>query len=135
MVEAAVPTITVHGHLADHQGAAQLALVVSVAAAVVLLVVRLVQRSTVQFVVNALVGIGIGWLLRHACRPAAAAAPTTRRWRTSCPGIIYNAGYSVVLALTCLIALAAGRLHGRQRHRRPDRLAPATGRSCGCARS
>ena len=30
-----------------------------------LLVVRLVQRSTVQFVVNALVGIGIGWLFVH----------------------------------------------------------------------
>ena len=34
-------------------------------AAVALLVVRLVQRSTVQFVVNALVGIGIGWFFVH----------------------------------------------------------------------
>jgi hypothetical protein len=39
------------------------------------------------------------------------------------PGILYNAGYAVVLAFSCLIRLAAGRLHGRQRHRRPDGLA------------
>ena len=32
------------------------------AAALVLLVVRLVQRSTPQFVLNALFGIGIGWV-------------------------------------------------------------------------
>ena len=38
----------------------QLGLVLSLGAAVILLVARLVQRSTVQFCVNALVGIGIG---------------------------------------------------------------------------
>ena len=47
-----------------------------------------------QFVLNSLVGIGIGALLRLARRAAAAATPTTRRWPTSCPGMIYNAGYA-----------------------------------------
>ena len=42
-----------------------LALKVSVGAALVLLVVRLVQRSTVQFVINALFGIAIGWYFVH----------------------------------------------------------------------
>ena len=40
----------------------RLAIIVSVACAGVLLAVRLVQRSTPQFVLNALVGIGIGAL-------------------------------------------------------------------------
>ena len=40
----------------------RLALTVSVAITVSLLIVRLIQRSTVQFVLNALVGIGIAAL-------------------------------------------------------------------------
>ncbi len=61
MIEAAVPTIlfTVTWLVTD---VLQSALVLSVAAAVLLLIIRLVQRSTVQFVLNALFGIGIGWL-------------------------------------------------------------------------
>ncbi|MGH3445716.1 MAG: DUF3159 domain-containing protein, partial [Nocardioidaceae bacterium] len=59
MLEAAVPTITftVVFLLAKDL---KLAVVISVAAAVVLLVARLAQRSTVQFVLNSLVGIAIG---------------------------------------------------------------------------
>ena len=60
MVEAAVPTI-VFTALWLTTRELQVALGVSVGVAVLLLVVRLVQRSTVQFVVNALFGIGIGW--------------------------------------------------------------------------
>ena len=60
MAEAAVPTIlfTVTWLTMSNLN---LALSVSIGAALVLLVVRLVQRSTVQFVLNALFGIGIGW--------------------------------------------------------------------------
>ena len=39
------------------------------------------------------------------------------------PGILYNSGYSVADGVHLPDRLAAGRLHGRQRHRRPDRLA------------
>ena len=60
MVEAAVPTILFTVMWLTTREL-RVALVVSVASALVLLVARLVQRSTVQFVVNAMVGIGIGW--------------------------------------------------------------------------
>ena len=72
------------------------------ATAVVLLVVRLVQRSTVQFTVNALVGIGIGWLfVTMSARSGGSADDQALAYFL--PGIIYNTGYSVVLALTCII--------------------------------
>jgi hypothetical protein len=101
MAEAAVPTIlftvvwlTVHD--------LRTALLVSVAAALLLLVVRLVQRSTVQFVVNALVGIGIGWLfVTMAARGGASGEEQALAYFL--PGILYNAGYSVVMATTCLV--------------------------------
>ena len=55
--------------------------------------------------------------------PAAAASADDQALAYFLPGILYNAGYAVVLALHLPDRLAAGRLHGRQRHRRPDRLA------------
>ncbi len=78
------------------------ALAVSVGAAVLLLVIRLVQRSTVQFVVNALVGIGIGWFF---VRRAAAAGGSEQDQALAyfLPGILYNSGYAVVLAMTCIV--------------------------------
>ena len=78
------------------------ALMVSVGAAVVLLVVRIVQRSTVQFVVNALVGIGIGWFF---VQRAAAAGGSAEEQALAyfLPGILYNTGYAVLLATTCLV--------------------------------
>jgi len=64
--------------------------------------VRLVQRSTVQFVVNALFGIGIGWLF---VRIAASRGGSEDEQALAyfLPGIIYNSGYTVLLAFTCLI--------------------------------
>ena len=64
MAEAAVPTLTftvfwlAFRHL-------ELALGASIAVAVLELGLRLVQRQTVKFVVNALVGIAIGWFFVH----------------------------------------------------------------------
>ena len=101
MFEAAVPTIlfTVLWLTTRELG---LALGVGIAAAVVLLVVRLVQRSTVQFVVNALIGIGIGWYFVH--RAAEAGGDKDAHARAYLlPGILYNSGYTVVLAPTCLV--------------------------------
>ena len=101
MVEAAVPTILFTVLWLTTKELRRRS-IVSVAAAVVLLVVRLVQRSTVQFVVNALFGIGIGWLFvtmsaRHG------GSEDDQALAYFLPGIIYNTGYSVVLAFTCLI--------------------------------
>jgi hypothetical protein len=101
MVEAAVPTIlfTVTYLTSDDL---RTALVVSLAAAVLLLVVRLVQRSTVQFVVNALFGIGIGWLF-VSLSARGGATQDEQALAYFLPGILYNSGYAVLMATTCLI--------------------------------
>jgi hypothetical protein len=100
MVEAAVPTILFTALWLTTREL-RLALLVSVAAAVVLLVARIVQRSTVQFCVNALVGIGIGWLfVTMSARNGGSADDQALAYFL--PGIIYNTAYTVVLAVTCL---------------------------------
>ena len=101
MVEAAVPTILFTVSWLTLKDL-RTALVVSVAAAVVLLVVRLVQRSTVQFVVNALVGIGIGWLF-VTMSARSGGSEDDQALAYFLPGILYNSGYTLVLAFTCLI--------------------------------
>ena len=77
------------------------ALVVSLAAALLLLLVRIVQRSSVQFVVNALVGIGIGWLF-VSMSARSGGSVDDQALAYFLPGILYNAGYSVLLAGSCL---------------------------------
>lgn len=101
MVEAAVPTIA-FTVLWLTTSELNVALVVSVTVAVLLLVLRLVQRSSVQFVVNALVGIGIGWLF-VARSAASGGSEQEQALAYFLPGILYNSGYTVVLALTCVI--------------------------------
>ena len=84
MAEAAVPTIVFTVTFLVSRDI-RLALSLSVGAALVLLAVRLVQRTTVQFVINSLVGIGVGALFAwRSAQPAG--RPTTRLWPTSCPG-------------------------------------------------
>ncbi|MBA2952444.1 DUF3159 domain-containing protein [Nocardioides sp. MAH-18] len=101
MVEAAVPTI-VFTVLWLTTRELQLALAVSIGAAVLLLVARIVQRSTVQYCVNAIFGIGIGWVfVTISARQGGSADDQALAYFL--PGIIYNAGYSLVLALTCLV--------------------------------
>jgi hypothetical protein len=101
MLEAAVPTILFTiTWLTTRE--LRLALVVSLVVAVALLVVRLVQRSSIQFVFNAIVGIGIGWLfVTMSARSGGSEADQALAYFL--PGIIYNSAYSVVLVFTCLI--------------------------------
>jgi hypothetical protein len=101
MVEAAVPTI-LFTVLWLSTRELRLALAVSVAAAVALLVVRLVQRSTVQFCLNALVGIGIGWLF-VAISASRGGSEDDQALAYFLPGIIYNSAYTVLLALSCVV--------------------------------
>ncbi|WP_121252787.1 DUF3159 domain-containing protein [Nocardioides ferulae] len=101
IVEAAVPTLVFTALWLTTRELTP-ALVVSVAAAVVLLVVRLVQRSTVQFVVNALFGIGIGWFFVYLSARRGG-SEEEQALAYFLPGILYNSGYAVVLALTCLV--------------------------------
>ena len=101
MLEAAVPTaaftilfVTTH-HL-------QLAVLLAVACAGVLLVVRLAQRSTPQFVLNSLVGIGIGALFAwRAARGGGDANDQALAYFL--PGILYNLVYAVVMVFTILV--------------------------------
>jgi hypothetical protein len=101
MIEAAVPTI-VFTVLWLATKELRWALVASIGIAVLLLVARLVQRSTVQFCLNALFGIGIGWLfVTISARQGGSADDQALAYFL--PGILYNAGYTVVLSLTCLV--------------------------------
>ena len=101
MLEAAVPTIaftvlflTVHD--------LRLAITVSLVCAGVLLAIRLVQRSSVQFVLNALFGIGIGALFAwRAARGGGDAGEQALAYFL--PGLLYNAGYAVVMLFTVAI--------------------------------
>jgi hypothetical protein len=100
MLEAAVPTIAFTVlFLTLHD--LRLAVLLSLGCALVLLVVRLVQRSTPQFVLNSLVGIGIGALFAwRAARGGGDAGDQALAYFL--PGILYNAGYAVVMVLTIL---------------------------------
>lgn len=100
MLEAAVPTLAFTiAFLTTRE--LRIALILSVAAAVVLLAIRLVQRSTVQFVVNSLVGIGIGALF--AWRSAKGEGGGDPALAYFLPGIIYNTGYAALISTLNLV--------------------------------
>jgi hypothetical protein len=101
MVEAAVPTLVFTALWLTTRNLT-VALGASVVVAVAELVVRLVQRSTIKFVVNALVGIGIGWFFVHLAASRGGSADD-QALAYFLPGLLYNAGYAVVFGLTCLI--------------------------------
>ena len=101
MFEAAVPTITfTFTYIATKEIA--LAIGLSLTFAVLMLAVRLVQRTTVQYVLNALFGIGVGclfvWL---GGRNGGDASDQALAYFL--PGILYNAGYAVVMVLSILV--------------------------------
>lgn len=97
VIESAIPTIafTVCFIVSDQL---RLSLIVSVSLTVVLLVARVVQRSNPQFVLNALVGIGIATIF---------ASRSGEARDVFLPGILYNAGYAVVFTITILIGWPA----------------------------
>jgi hypothetical protein len=100
MLEAAVPTILFTVTFITTKEL-EASLVVSVAAAMVLLVVRLVQRSTVQFVLNSLFGIGIGAFF--AWRSAQGGGDENdQALAYFLPGIMYNAVYAVGISLSII---------------------------------
>ncbi len=93
IVESAVPTVlfTVM-FVSTHE--LRLSLVVSITATVLLLVVRLAQRSTVQFVLNALIAIGIAALF---------ASRSGEARDVFLPGILYNGAYAAVFVFSILV--------------------------------
>ena len=101
MIEAAVPTL-VFTILWLTTRELTLALSVSIGAAVAMLLVRVVQRSSPQFALNAIFGIGIGWVFVRIAESRGGSADD-QALAYFLPGLIYNSAYSVVLAFTCLI--------------------------------
>jgi hypothetical protein len=101
MLEAAVPTaaFTVL-FLTTHQ--LKLALFVAVGCAAALLVIRVAQRSTPQFVLNSLFGIGLGALFAwRAARGGGDASDQALAYFL--PGILYNAGYTALMSLSVIV--------------------------------
>ncbi|HVE28389.1 MAG TPA: DUF3159 domain-containing protein [Sporichthya sp.] len=100
VIEAAVPTavFTIAYVVSDDL---KLSLILAAALAGVALLVRLVQRSTVQFVLNAAFGIGIG--AAFALRASGGDDKDDGALAYFLPGILYNTAYAVVLVLTVLI--------------------------------
>ena len=93
MVEAAIPTLTFTiSYIIGSE--LRLSIVLGVVAALLLGVLRLVQRSSVQYVVTSLFGIGIAALFAMRSGNAADAF---------LPGVIYNAVYAAVLTGTILV--------------------------------
>lgn len=92
IVEAALPTISFTGMWIATSDL-KLSLIVSIGAASLLLVLRLVQRTTPQFVINSLIGIGIG---------AFFASRTGEAKDLYLPGILYNAAYAGGMLLSII---------------------------------
>ena len=101
MLEAAVPTLIFTLTFLTTRDL-RLGIGVSVAAAVVLLLVRVAHRSTLQFVLNSLVGIAIGaFFAWRAARGGGSAAEQALAYFL--PGMIYNAVYGAVMVLSILV--------------------------------
>ncbi|NUR08374.1 MAG: DUF3159 domain-containing protein [Nocardioidaceae bacterium] len=101
MLEAAVPTIVFTVTFLPTRELKP-ALALSIATAVVLLVARLVQRSTPQFVLNSLVGIAVGALF--AWRAARGGGDENdQALAYFVPGLVYNAIYAAGLVLSILV--------------------------------
>jgi hypothetical protein len=101
MLEAAVPTLAFTLLFLTTKDL-RLAVGVSVATAVVLLLVRAVHRSTVQFVLNSLVGIGIGAFFAWRAAQGGGNADD-QALAYFLPGLIYNGGYAALMTLSVLV--------------------------------
>ncbi|MFG1878610.1 DUF3159 domain-containing protein [Sphaerisporangium sp. NPDC049003] len=93
IIEAAVPTVVFTiTWISTEQ--LKISLMVSIGVAVLLLLVRLAQRTTPQFVINSLIGIGIG---------AVFASRSGDAKDVFLPGILYNGGYAAVMVLSIVV--------------------------------
>lgn len=101
ILESAVPTIafTVTWLVSKDM---RLSLGLSVGLTVLLLLVRVVQRSNPQFVINALFGIGIGAFFAYRASQSGGSEEDVAR-AVFTPGILYNGGYAVVIIASILL--------------------------------
>ncbi|UDY22361.1 DUF3159 domain-containing protein [Nocardioides sp. Kera G14] len=105
-------------------------LVAAGAVAVVALVVRLVQRSTTSYVMNAIFGIAIGWVFVRVAAHGGGDA-TEQALAYFLPGILWTGVYTLVVGLACLagwpivgfmVGLATGDPNGWHEDRQIVRL-------------
>ena len=66
------------------------------------LVARIVQRSSTQFVLNAVFGIAIGWVFVQWA-DSAGATDDEKKLAFFLPGILISLAYTIVLSLSCLV--------------------------------
>lgn len=100
LIEAAVPGI-VFTVLWLSTKELQAALVASLVVAGAALVLRLVQRSSTQYVLNAIFGIGIGWVFVRWAE-SSGGSESDQALAFFLPGILISLGYTVVLGASCL---------------------------------
>jgi hypothetical protein len=101
MLEAAIPGLvfTVVWLSTDNL---QWAMIGGLGVAGVALAIRLLQRSSVQYVFNAIFGIAIGWLFVRWAE-SSGATPDEQKLAFFLPGILISLGYTVVLGGSCLV--------------------------------
>ena len=80
----------------------RLALVVSIAAAVIALVIRLAQRSTVQFALNALFSIGIGYAFVRIAA-SSGGSESDQALAFFLPGILWSLAYTVMFGVSLAV--------------------------------
>ncbi|MEQ6902036.1 DUF3159 domain-containing protein [Nocardioides sp. YIM 152588] len=80
----------------------QAALVASLVVAGLALGLRLLQRSTLQYVLNALFGIAIGWVFVRIAA-SSGGSETDQALAFFLPGILISLGYTIVMGFSCLI--------------------------------
>lgn len=100
MLEAAVPTLAFTAVFLTTRHLPW-AIGVSVAAAVILLVIRIAQRSSPQFVLNAFVGIAIGAFFAWRAARAGGSA-NDQALAYFLPGIVMNAAYAILMIFSIL---------------------------------
>ncbi|MDN5745807.1 MAG: DUF3159 domain-containing protein [Nocardioidaceae bacterium] len=100
MLEAGIPGLvfTATWLISDN---ARWALIGSLVVAGIALAIRLLQRSTMQFVFNAIFGIGIGWLFVRWAESGGATGDE-KLLAFYLPGILISLAYTVVLSSSCL---------------------------------
>ncbi len=80
----------------------QAALIASLAIAGLALLVRLLQKSSTQYVFNAVFGIGIGWVFVRWAE-SSGGSESDQALAFFLPGILISLGYTVVFGFSCLI--------------------------------
>jgi hypothetical protein len=101
MLEAAIPGIVFSAVWLPTKEL-QAALIASLAIAGLALVVRLVQKSSTQYVFNAIFGIGLGWVFVRWAE-SSGGSESDQALAFFLPGILLSLGYTVVFGTSCLV--------------------------------